>query len=151
MQEYRGILKRVGGKDSDMIVGGNVRVSGLISVIEIGDTVLRRVGCSRDIYDLLDPGEEAILYVHWHFFRTPVVLGVKYPATGRKFTMGVMGLVAGAVKYLVITPMLILIGGVVSTMFLGNVLGALLILAGLGLCLYNAGTLLMGGVRLAQA
>lgn len=79
------------------------------------------------------------------------MLGVKYPATGRKFTMGLMGVVAGAVKYLVITPLLIVIGGIVSTMFLGNALGALLILVGLGLCLYNAATLFLGSVKLAQA
>ena len=55
MPAYRGLLKRVGSKEGDMIVNssgnsafGNVRVSGKVSVIEIGDTMLRDVGCTRD-------------------------------------------------------------------------------------------------------
>ena len=89
MKEYRGILKRIGAKEGDMIVNtranssvGNVRVSGSVSVVEIGDTVLRDVGCTRDIYDLLDVGKSAILYVHYKNFRKPIILGVAYPAEG---------------------------------------------------------------------
>jgi hypothetical protein len=63
MPQYRGILKRVGSKDGDMYVNSGsamstVRVAGKISIIEIGDTVLRDVACPKDLYDLLDPGRD---------------------------------------------------------------------------------------------
>lgn len=156
MKEYRGILKRIGAKEGDMIVSsnanssvGHVRVSGTVSVIEIGDTMLRNVGCTRDIYDLLDVGEEAILYVHYHFFRKPVILGVKYPASGRKFVIPFISVFASAVLQVIMYPIFFLIGGLVSTMFLGNFLGMLIVIGGLGLSLYNVATLVMGYISLA--
>lgn len=151
MKEYRGILKRIGDKEGDMIVNsargggavGNVRVSGSVSVIEIGDTMLRNVGCTRDIYALLDQGKNAVLYVHYHFFHKPIIIGVSYPDEGRTFAMPFISMFANAVTYLVMYPLMFLIGGLVSTMFLGK-LGYLIVIGGLGLCGWNAWTLVAG-------
>ncbi|CAN5314389.1 hypothetical protein BH09PSE1_BH09PSE1_00840 [soil metagenome] len=156
MKEYRGILKRIGDKEGDMIVNsargggavGNVRVSGTVSIIEIGDTMLRNVGCTRDIYALLDQGKEAVLYVHYHFFHKPIILGVTYPEERRTYVMPFMSMFANAVMYLVMYPLFFLIGGLVSTMFLGK-LGYLIILGGLGLSVYNAVTLVTGYLKAA--
>jgi len=151
MKEYRGILKRIGAKEGDMIVNtranssvGNVRVSGSASVVEIGDTVLRDVGCTRDIYDLLDVGKSAILYVHYKNFRKPIILGVAYPAEGRGFTVPLMSVVANTVLSLLVFPIMFFIFGLMMTAVVGNFLGTLIILGGIGLTLYNVVTLITG-------
>lgn len=121
MPTYCGTIKRVGNKEGDMYVNSGsalstVRVSGKVSVIEIGDAVLRDVGCTNDIYDLLDPGNEACLYVHNQLRRKPIVLGVKYPDSNRKFVMS-LGTIIGSV-----------IGGLIGHSFIG---GAIALLIGL--------------------
>lgn len=118
MPAYRGILRRVGRKDGDMIVNanansavGNVRVGGKISIIEVGDTTLRDVGCNNDIYDLMDVGRDVTLYVHNHFFRKPIVIGIKHMDTGRTTMMRMGSLIANAMSYLLIYPLLFVVAG----------------------------------------
>jgi hypothetical protein len=158
MKEYRGILKRIGAKEGDMIVNtranssvGNVRVSGSVSVVEIGDTVLRDVGCTRDIYDLLDVGKNANLYVHYKNFRKPIILGVAYPAEGRGFTVPLMSVVANTILSLLVFPIMFFIFGLMMTAIVGNFLGTLIILGGIGLTLYNVVTLVTGYMSAAAS
>ena len=159
MPAYRGLLKRVGSKAGDMIVNssggsafGNVRVSGTVSLIEIGDTLLRDVGCTRDLYDLLEPGREAVLYVHRHFFGKPIVIGVKYPDANRTVMIGFGSLVAATLSYLLVYPLLVLVGGFMIGMMGGkgggfmSTLAVLVIVGGLGFCAFNAGMLVKNWV-----
>lgn len=153
MKELRGILKRIGAKESDMIVNtkanssvGNVRVSGKVSVIEIGDTVLRDVSCTRDIYDLLDVGKEAILYVHFNNFRKPVILGVAYPGERRGFAVPLMAVVANTVLSLFLYPIIAIILGLIVSE-INIFLGLLVALGGIGLTIYGVVTLIMGYVQ----
>ncbi len=153
MKELRGILKRIGAKEGDMIVNtsanspvGNVRVSGKVSVIEIGDTVLRDVSCTRDIYDLLDVGKEAILYVHFNSFRKPVILGVAYPAERRGFAVPLMAVIAKTILSLFLYPIVAIILGLIASE-INIFLGILVALGGIGLTIYGVVTLIMGYLR----
>jgi len=154
MPAYRGLLKRVGSKENDMIVNsrgnsavGNVRVSGKVSLIEIGDTLLRDVGCTRDIYDLLEPGREAVLYVHRHFFGKPIIIGIKYLDDNRTYMIRFGSLVAATLSYLLIYPLLVLVGGFMIGLMGGkdgglmSTLAILVIIGGLGFCVFTAGML----------
>lgn len=154
MPAYRGLLKRVGSKEGDMIVNssgnsavGNVRVSGKVSMIEIGDTMLRDVGCTRDIYDLLEPGREAVLYVHRHFFGKPIIIGIKYLDDDKTYMIRFGSLVAATLSYLLIYPLLVLVGGFMIGLMGGkdggfmSTLAILVIVGGLGLCVFTAGML----------
>lgn len=154
MPAYRGLLKRVGSKEGDMIVNssgnsavGNVRVSGKVSMIEIGDTMLRDVGCTRDIYDLLEPGREAVLYVHRHFFGKPIIIGIKYLDDNRTYMIRFGSLVAATLSYLLIYPLLVLVGGFMIGLMGGkdggfmSTLAILVIVGGLGLCVFTAAML----------
>lgn len=150
MAEYRGVLKRVGSKEGDMYVNagnsavGTVRVAGKVSVIEIGDVTLRDVGCNADIYDLLDPGRNAILFVHYHYWRKPVVLGVKYLDDGKKYLMGFGTLFASVLSYLIFYPIFAVIAGFMVGLMGGKdggfmgMLGILIIIAGIGAAIVNA-------------
>ena len=153
MKEYRGILKRLGAKEDDMIVNsngnsavGNVRVSGKVSVVEIGDTVLRDVGCTRDIYDLLDVGKDMTLYVYFNNTRKLVILGVAYPAEHRGFTVPLMAIVANTIMSLFLWPIVsVLAGAVLSGVNIA--LGVLVMLAGFGLTIYGVVSLILGYLR----
>ena len=116
MQKYCGILKRVGSLDGGGYITsggavGNVRVTGKITVIEVGDKVLRNVPCNSDLYDLLDPGENVCLYIFRHFFHKPVVIGVKYLSDGRKYTLTFGQAIASVLAYILIFPMIIVVTG----------------------------------------
>jgi len=115
MQKYCGLLKRVGAHTSETITTngpvGHVRLAGNISVIEIGDAVLRKPRCTSDLHDLLDPGREACLYVYKHFFYQPVVLGVKYAEDNKKYTITFGECVANALSYVFIWPLLFIVSG----------------------------------------
>ncbi|MCK0198715.1 hypothetical protein MWN34_17595 [Ancylobacter sp. 6x-1] len=150
MKEVRGVLKRIGAKEGDMIVNtqansavGNVRVSGKVSVIEIGDTVLRDVGCTRDIYDLLDIGKEAILYVHFNNFRKPIILGVAYPGQRRGFVVPLMAVIANTIMSLFLYPIIFIILGLVLS-GLSTLLGALVAIGGIGFTIYGVFNLIRG-------
>jgi hypothetical protein len=151
MPVYRGVLHRVGAKEGDMIVNssgnsavGNVRVSGKVSIIEIGDVTLRDVGCTNDIYDLMDAGRDVTLYVHRHFINKPVVIGIEHMDTGKKYMMRLSTLFANALSYLIIWPLLFIAAGFLLGMMGGkgggimSTLGVLVIVGGFGLCLYMA-------------
>jgi len=149
MDEYRSVLKRIGAKEGDMIVNtranssvGNVRVSGKVSVIEIGDKVLRDVGCTRDIYDLLDVGKDAILYVHFNNFKKPTIIGVAYPQDGRGFVVPMMAVIANTILSL----FLYLIVAVIS-----GVLGLLVGLGGIGFTVYGVVSLIKGYLQASAA
>jgi hypothetical protein len=153
MKEYRGILKRLGAKEDDMIVNsngnsavGNVRVSGKVSVVEIGDTVLRDVGCTRDIYDLLDVGKDMTLYVYFNNTRKPVILGVAYPAEHRGFTVPLMAIVANTIMSLFLWPIVSVLAGAVLS-GVNVALGVLVMLAGFGLTIYGVVSLILGYLR----
>jgi hypothetical protein len=154
MPAYRGVLTRVGSKEGDMIVNssgnsavGNVRVSGKVSVIEIGKVTLRDVGCTNDIYDLMDPGRDVTLYVHRHFFNKPIVIGIKHMDSGRVYMMRFGTLIASALSYVLIYPLLILAGAFLIGMMGGkdggimSTLAVLFIVGGFGLCAWTAGML----------
>ncbi|MBE9607665.1 hypothetical protein IAI18_22565 [Acetobacteraceae bacterium H6797] len=122
---------------------GHVRVSGKVSVVEIGDTVLRDVGCTRDIYDLLDVGKNAVLYVHFNNLRKPIILGVAYPEERRGFVVPLMAVIASTIMSLFLYPILsILLGLVLSG--INGILGVLVIFGGLGLTSYGVFTLIKG-------
>lgn len=123
---------------------GNVRVSGSVSVVEIGDTVLRDVGCTRDIYDLLDAGKDAVLFVHYKNFRKPIILGVAYPEERRGFALPLMAIVANTVMSLFLFPIMIFFFGLMVSAVLGSFLGLVVILGGIGLTFYNVATLITG-------
>jgi hypothetical protein len=151
MAEIRGVMTRIGAREGDMIVNtnnnsavGHVRVAGKISVIQIGDVTLRNVGCNTDIYDLLDLNRDAILFVHYHYWRNPVVLGVKYPDDGKKYLMGFGTLFASVLAYLIFYPIFAIIAGFIVGLMGGSkggimsTLGVLIIFAGFGLAIANA-------------
>ncbi|NKJ45102.1 MULTISPECIES: hypothetical protein [unclassified Novosphingobium] len=157
MKKLRGILKRVGAKEGDMIVNtrtnssvGNVRVSGKVSVIEIGDTVLRDVGCTRDIYDLLDVGKDAILYVHFNNFKKPTILGVAYPQDGRGFMVPMMAIIANTIMSLFLYPIVSIILGLIVAGISG-VLGLLVGLGGIGFTVYGVVNLIKGYLHASAA
>ncbi len=164
MPAYRGILTRVGSKEGDMIVNssgnsavGNVRVSGKISIIEIGAVTLRDVGCTNDIYDLMDAGRDVTLYVHHHFFGKPIVIGIKHMDTGKTFMIRFGTLIANTLSYLLIYPLLILVGGFMIGLMGGknggfmSTLAILFILGGLGFCVWTAGMLVKNYMRWRSA
>jgi len=109
-------------------------------VIEIGDTTLRDVGCNMDVHHLLDLNREAILYVHYHYWRKPVILGVKYLDNDKKYLMRTGTVIASVIAYLIFYPLFALIAGVFVGAMGGvmSVVGTLIALAGLGLAIANA-------------
>lgn len=128
-------------------------MAGKISVVEIGDVTLRDVGCNMDLYDLLDPGRDAILYVHNHFFRKRVIIGVKYPDTGKVYMMRFGTLVASALAYVLIYPLLAVAAGFMIGMmggkdgrFMGT-LGILVMLGAFAYCVYTAAMLVRNYMR----
>lgn len=150
MPTYCGTITRVGNKEGDMYVNSGsamstVRVSGKVSVIEIGGTVLRDVGCTNDIYDLLDPGRDACLYVHLHLLRKPIVLGVKYAEGNRKFVVGLGTIIASVIGGLIGLGLLgiaiaFLVGAVFGAVFgegAGSIVGILCYLAILGFLVWD--------------
>jgi len=157
MEEYRGVLKRIGAKEGDMIVNtranspvGNVRVSGKVSVIEIGDQVLRDVGCTRDIYDLLDAGKEAVLYVHFNNFKKPTIIGVAYPQEGRGFVVPMMAVIANTIMSLFLYPIVSIVLGLIVAGISG-VLGLIVGLGGIGFTVYGVVNLIKGYLQASAA
>lgn len=143
MPKYCGIIKRVGNKEGDLWINSgsamsNVRVSGKVSVIEIGDTMLRNVGCTNDIFDLLDLGRDACLFVHYKW-KTPIILGVKYSDGDKKYLIG-LGTIFASIFSSLFFP--VLIGGFLGLILTPGPIGILIFLAIVGLPAWNVVKLL---------
>lgn len=159
MQKYTGILSRVGSLDGGGWISsgnavGNVRVTGKISIIEIGDKTFRNVPCSSDLYDLLDPGQEACLYIFRHFFVKPVVIGVKYPVSGKKYTLTFGQALASVLAYILLFPLTIGFTGMCIGLMGGKeggllgMLGIAWVVGGIGLSWLCSVWLLINYVRM---
>ncbi len=144
LNKYRGTLKRVGSLTGGGMVTsggavGNVRVANEITVLEIGDKMLRNVRCTEDLFDLLDPGREACVYIFRHFFYKPVLLGVRYD-DGKKYTITAGQIIASILAYILIFPLLAIVSGFMIGLMGGKEGG---FMGGLGV------TWIVGGVLLS--
>lgn len=161
MQTYSGVLKRVGSREEIFITSnqpaGNVRTGGEISIVEIGDTVLRKPRCPSDLYDVLDPGREAYLYIFRHFFYKPVIIGVKYPDDGKKYTITLGQALGSAAQYVLLWPLLFIFSGFMIGLMGGKEGGIMAIMAmlwifgGIGLAWLSAVLLLVDFGRVNAA
>lgn len=143
LNRYCGTLKRVGSlAGGGMITSGgatgNVRVANEITVLEVGDKMLRQVRCTEDLFDLLDPGREVCVYIFRHFFYKPVLLGVKYD-DGKKYTVTVGQIIANILSYILIFPLLALVSGFMIGLMGGKEGG---FIAGVGVVWMVGGVLL---------
>ncbi len=86
---------------------GNVRVANEISIMEIGNTELRGIRCTDDLYDVLEVGRQARVYIFRHFFYKPVLLGVKYD-TGQKYMVTFQVVAGTALQYALVWPLMVL-------------------------------------------
>ncbi|MES2463161.1 MAG: hypothetical protein V4671_21465 [Armatimonadota bacterium] len=142
LNKYCGTLKRVGGLGGGGVItnssGGYVNVAHEISILEVGDTMLRKVRCTSDLFDLLDPGRDGCIYIFRHFFYKPILIGVKYD-DGKKYTITVGQMIANVLSYLLIFPLLVLVSGFCIGMMGGKEGG---FIAGLGVAWIAGGILL---------
>ena len=142
LNQYCGPLNRIGALTGGGMITtnngvGNVRVASEITVLEIGDKMLRQVRCTEDMYDLLDPNREACVFIFRHFFYKPVLLGVKYD-DGRKYTITLAQTIASILSYILIFPLLAVVSGFMIGLMGGKEGG---FIAGLGVTWIVVGVL----------
>jgi hypothetical protein len=140
LNKYCGTLNRVGSlTGGGTVSNGNthVRIAHEITVLEIGDKMLRQVRCTEDLFDLLDPGNDACVYIFRHFFYKPVLIGVKYD-DGRKYTITMMQTFANMLSYILIFPLLAIVSGFMIGLMGGKEGG---FIAGLGVAWIVGGVL----------
>ncbi len=101
---------------------GSFRVATQAEVIQIGDTILKKPRVEGELFEKLEPGREACLYVHRFFMRSPVVIGVKYKDGGAKHLISAKYLRGGLLQYATVFAMMSGIAGFVSMMVVGMIL-----------------------------
>ena len=125
---------------------GQVKVATEIDVIRIGTTELRKVRCEGVLYNELEPGRQACLYIYRHLWRTPVLLGVRYDGEPQKRMVSDAYRRGSMLQYALPLALLYAIGGWILGMVVGIVIGmgqssvppVLGLFGGLGLAWYSA-------------
>ena len=127
MPTYRGTIRRVGatGGNPAATTGSTVpALRGKLSVLEIGETELRNVSCSHELYDVLVPGREAELYVQTFLFRGPCIIGVEYvDGDGGKYATSFGEFLAVLSSYLLLYPSIVIVLGVKGGLLLSLAVG----------------------------
>ena len=62
---------------------------GYIDAFKIGGNSYRRIRCTSDVYDLLQPGAEATVVINRVMWMKPEILGVKLRASGPGWAISV--------------------------------------------------------------
>jgi hypothetical protein len=125
---------------------GQVKVATEIDVVRIGTAELRKVRCEGVLYNELEPGRQACLYIYRHLWRTPVLLGVRYDGEERKRMVSDAYYRGSLLQYALPLALMYAIGCWILGMVVGIVIGmgqssvppVLGLLGGLGLAWYSA-------------
>jgi hypothetical protein len=137
------ILTRVDDSGQPLMLG-QVRLATEIDVIEVGGVRLKKSRCEEQLSGALRPGVNACVYVFRHFWRTPLILGVKYTDTGEKYLASASWIRNSLLQFVVIWPIFSAIGCAVGGGIVFSVIGltefgvVLGILGGIGLAWFNA-------------
>jgi hypothetical protein len=132
MDKHCGLLRRVGSLSGGDLMQptdtyGNTRVIGSyrtateIDSIEIGDTVLKKPNCEEALFENLQPGRQACLYVYRNG-RRPILVGVKYD-NGEKFLVTGTYLRGSILQMVILLSFMYGIGGVIAGGIVGSVIG----------------------------
>ena len=125
---------------------GQVKVATEIDVIRIGTAQLRKVRCEGVLYNELEPGRQACIYIYRHLWRTPVLLGVRYDGEKGKRMVSDAYYRGSLLQYALPLAFMYAIGCWILGMVVGGVIGmgqssvppVLGLLSGLGLAWYSA-------------
>jgi len=157
MEKHCGLLSEVGSlKGGETIAQvdehgrakfiGQVKVATEIDIIRIGAAELKKVRCEGVLYNELEPGRKACLYVYRHLWRTPVLLGVRYDGEQQKHMVSDAYYRGSVLQYALPLAFMYAIGGWILGMIVGMVIGmgqssvppVLGLFGGLGLAWYSA-------------
>mgnify|MGYP000384955253 CR=1 FL=1 len=125
---------------------GQVKVATEIDAIRIGATQLKKVRCEGVLYNELEPGRNACLYIYRHLWRTPVLLGVRYDGEAQKRMVSDAYYRGSFLQYTLPLALMYAIGGWILGMIVGMVIGlgqssvppVLGLFGGLGVAWYSA-------------
>lgn len=67
---------------------GSYRTAVVLDALQVGDTTLLNARCPGDVYNALETGRSACVYVYRSLLRKALLLGVKYEDTGEKQLVG---------------------------------------------------------------
>ncbi len=157
MEKHCGLLGRVGNLRGGETISqvdehgrtkfiGQVKVATEIDVITIGSTDLKKVRCEGVLYNELQPGRQACLYIYRHLWRTPVLLGIRYDGEQQKRMVSDAYYRGSLLQYALPLAFMYAIGCWILGMIVGMVIGmgqssvppVLGLFGGLGLAWYSA-------------
>lgn len=124
MEKHCGRLERVGDLTGGQMVGGGgsaARVATQVDSIQIGATVLKKPRCEDALFQVLEPGRDACLYVMRHG-RTTVIMGVKY-ADGTKYLISKTYLRGSLLQLATIIAFMYWLGGLAAGGIIGSMIG----------------------------
>lgn len=102
---------------------GQVKVATEIDAIRVGTVELRKVRCEGVLYNELEPGRNACLYVYRHLWRTPVLLGIRYDGEVQKRMASDAYYRGSLLQYALPLALLYAVGGWILGMVVGLVIG----------------------------
>lgn len=133
MEKHLGVLKQVGSLSGGEIVSpvdqdgnkkliGSFRVATQVDAIQIGETILKKPRVEGALFEKLQPGREACLYVHRYLMRSPAVIGVKYKDDGSKLIISQSYFRGSLIQYATVFALMCGIAGFVGVMIVGGIL-----------------------------
>jgi len=110
---------------------GRAGAAATIREIRIGDAILNQARCDPTLLRQLTSGQDACVYVFWHFHIWPVVLGVTYP-DGSKYLASPSWVRTSVMQYATMLAIIAAFAGGVAGEIVGAVTGIGTFLGGVG-------------------
>jgi hypothetical protein len=102
---------------------GSYRTALVLDALQVGDTTLLKAGCNGEVYNALDTGRNACVYVYRSLLRKAIVLGVKYEDTGEKTLVGQSYYRGSLIQLATVHTLLNTIGCWILGMIVGIIIG----------------------------
>ena len=102
---------------------GSFRTAIELDALQIGDTTLLKGRLSGDVYNALETGRQACVFIFRTLLRKPLILGVKYDDTGEKQLIGHSYYRGTLIQFATVHTLLNAIGCWILGMIIGGIIG----------------------------
>jgi hypothetical protein len=102
---------------------GSYRAASVLDALQVGSTTLLEARCQAEVYNALEPGTQACVYVFRTLLRVPLILGVRDSQSGARTMISHSYYRGTLLQFIFVHALLNAIGFWIAGMIIGLIIG----------------------------